>query len=320
MGINPVPLAAAIGEEVRAFARQSDRNVNIVHPITVRPKEADTPYDGVGSYGTVVAFVQQKRDLVAQCLPPELMLEQTGQAPSATHPLAITFGQQNDVRAISNPPSMGLQYLESVIIIPGVYLRPEAALKKFQKIVTVGKRAYLGPFNYMPRLYLDQLLPTIVGWSLAYPKHWGRITSTETSLTASTLLTGSPHYEAQITRGEMLPERADKYPILSEWLPLLNAPIVSRTIFGNLLFTKFYWPWFYAGLWNVKLTLNVTNSEVAALPPGQYAFPTISQVTTVADAMSRDFAFITGLGWRLLLPFPRQILQPEDGGGWMPVL
>ncbi|MBV8906033.1 MAG: hypothetical protein JOZ22_20540 [Acidobacteriia bacterium] len=303
-----------------AFAGLSDLNVNIVNPIIVKPKAADNPYDGAGNYGTVVAFLQQKRDLVAQCLPPELMLEETGQPPEDRHPIAVTFGQQNNVRAFVNPPTMGLQYLESVIIIPRVYLRPEVAKQKFGKVLQAGQRTYLGPFNYMPRLYLDQLLPTIVGWALAYPKHWGRITSTDTSLSASTLLTGSPHYQAQITRGKMLTERVDQYQLLSQWLPLLNAPIVSRTIFGKLLFTKFYWPWYYAGLWDVTLNLSVTNSGVPALPPGQYSFSTVSQVPTATAAMSRDFAFITGLGWRLLLPFPREILQPGDGPGWMPVI
>ena len=313
LGMNPVPAPPCIGFDVTFAASMSDTNMNLVDPISVRPYKADNPMSGAGNYGTVVAFLQRPRELVEKVLPPELTLEPPGAPPSPTHPMAFTFGQQSAVRALSNPTTMGLQYLESVMIVPRVYLKQDTVQRQFAAMAGA-PGTYYGPFNYMPRLYLDQLLPTIVGWALAYAKHWGRIEYTENSLQASTLLTGSPHYRAQFTRGKNLPGVAADCKPLLPWLQMLNAPIVSRTIFGKLLFTKFYWPWHYASVWDVDLKLDVTDSGVPVLPPGQYSFQTVSSVSD-GQELTEDFAFVTALGWRLLLPFPREILKPGDGEG-----
>jgi hypothetical protein len=315
LGLHPVPSPVCIGREIMSAAALSDTEMNVSKPIRVKPYKADNAMDGAGGYGTIVAFLQQPRELIEETLPAELTIHSphndSAHDASPTHPLVLTFGEQCAVRAYSNPVYMGLQYLESVTIIPRVYLRREAAMRQFGQIIEAGAGTYFGPFNYMPRLYLDQLLPTIVGWSLAYRKVWGRIEHTVDSLQASSLLTGSPHYKAQFTRGQYQPKVAVDYPALAPWLKMLNAPIVSRTPLGKFLFTKYFWAWKYASLWDVDLKLEVTNSGVRALPAGRYSFETVSAPHAGEDG--QNFAFIGALGWRLLLPFAREILHAGDG-------
>ena len=77
------------------------------------------------------------------------------------------FGHQRDVRP-NVVPYFGMTYHEFIFAIPFVQWRQERHAP-----------AYRGPFAYMPRLYLDKLWPTVLGYMYGYPKTLARIHQSE---------------------------------------------------------------------------------------------------------------------------------------------
>lgn len=114
----------------------------------------------IGNYVASMVFLSIPQETTRRILPRRL-----GPAPQditapGQHPLLLMYGYQWDVR----PPwqtAPGMDYLEIIAAVPYVrWVNADPADPR--------------RFVHMPRLYLDQLLPTALGWICGYAKRLGR--------------------------------------------------------------------------------------------------------------------------------------------------
>ena len=108
----------------------------------------DYPVHGQGNYAAQVAILPVDAASVAATLPPELAFGPCGGS-EGTHPVILFLGRQTDVRP-NIFPAPGMGYDEAIFAVPNVFA-PDAT------------ESYQGPFAFMPRLWLDDLPPVLLG-------------------------------------------------------------------------------------------------------------------------------------------------------------
>ena len=149
----PTGLSAALRGLVASWPEPSSPTGPVTWP--------DFPVYGQGHYATQVAILSADAAAVAATLPPGLVLGPAG-GTAGSHPVIIFLGRQTDVRP-NILPVLGMGYSEVVFAVPHVFA-PDPA------------QAYQGPFAFMPRLWLDDLPPVLLGLFLyGYAKRLARI-------------------------------------------------------------------------------------------------------------------------------------------------
>ncbi|MCW5978361.1 MAG: hypothetical protein KIT09_09805 [Bryobacteraceae bacterium] len=229
---------------------QSDRTAPIAS-VSPPPQGAPAPprFDPVEAEGTFIGsilLVSMPPGDIAPLLPAGVTLPPEAAQPSYRHPVNLAVGFQRDVHPDGLDLLPGSNYLECVIGVPDLYLsRP--------------RDGFSGPCATLGRLGLNQLLPVILGRVLGMPKVLARIHTTEDSFAIKALL--SP---ARLAQGRFEPFGAIHQPAEApEFADIVRAftqPVVSRSIFGGLTFTKFVWYWDMGELQKVEADVRLEGS------------------------------------------------------------
>jgi hypothetical protein len=169
--------------------------------------------DMEGIYDACVVTWAMKTEIVSQMLPGGLELGPQDWTAPGLHPVLFTFGRQSNVRP-NFVPVPGLFYEELIIAIPYVQWRDD-------------RYAYRGPYVYPPRLYLDHLLPTLLGWIPGYPKRLARIQAEEHTFRVSDLFRDQEVIRSRFSsKGE--PRPMGDFPLFSATAAMLGQPILGR--------------------------------------------------------------------------------------------
>lgn len=171
------------------------------------------PSKAVGTYSSRVVVWPYPREVLQGLLPDRLELApQTITAPDA-HPVVMLFGQQTEVKP-DFFPFAGMNYFEFIFAIPFVQWKDPDAYK------------FRGPFAYMPRLYLDKVMATLLGYMYGYPKLLARIQGGETYRVRDLLL-DRPLIRGEFrSQGDARPVSA--FPNFEALRPIFEIPFVGK--------------------------------------------------------------------------------------------
>ncbi|MEM1348040.1 MAG: hypothetical protein AAGI01_05730, partial [Myxococcota bacterium] len=175
------------------------------------------PLSGRGRYEAAVAVMPFDAVLLSALLPEDLELGAQSITVGGSHPLIFLFGHQRGVRP-NVVPLGGWSYLEFISIIPFVRWRNE-------------RFAYRGPFAYMPRLFLDQTIPTIAGHLYGYTKRLARLSSTATEYRVHSMGLDKPIVRAEL--GPSMPPTPPAHsPNFAPLRPIFDLPLIAQYPFG----------------------------------------------------------------------------------------
>jgi hypothetical protein len=185
----------------------------------------------------------------------------------APYPISIAFGLQHHVGLARFPHLPGANYLEFAVGVSNLQLaRPVDG--------------FTGPCAILARLDLNELLPIILGRLLGLQKVLRLAKTVDNAFglrsfwRRSTIAFGSLHRLDQ-------PKRASDVKGLAPLIATYDQPVVSRSIFGTLAFTRFHWAW-DDGLAQA-VTCDLTIKE--GLGAGRYVYPVTKDVpSTVTGA------------------------------------
>jgi hypothetical protein len=195
-------------------------------------------------------------------LPPGLELAQQSITPAGTHPVLLMMGRQHDVHAewgmLRGP---GVSYNELFFGVPFVNRAPRD-----------GKQ--LGPFMFGPVLYVDRLLPFIMGYFWGFAKE------------DVTIVDDGLHYEVRDSRGPLLTAQfaaqgswgpPSSFPNFQAYPPMFQQSGIGRTLLGFYLCFAFQHNSIeQAQIRSAGTTLQVVRPFVRGMDPGTYRFAGIS--------------------------------------------
>jgi hypothetical protein len=178
--------------------------------------EAAAGASETGNYFASAVIVPVPRETARRLLPRRLEPAPQILTPAGQHPLLLLFGYQWDVRPPWQPKP-GMDYLEAIAAVP--YIRWS----------TTARRA--GPFAHMPRLHLDKLLPTVLGWVCGYAKRLGRFYLKGEEYEVRSYFEG-----AVLIRGRFTPQGAPGpvagFPLFPPVRPIFEQTLVGKTASG----------------------------------------------------------------------------------------
>jgi hypothetical protein len=172
-------------------------------------------------------------------------------------------------------------------------------------------------FLCLPRLLLDQLAPTMLGWLFGYKKRWMRIAAEPQSFKVSSLLFKRPILEATVEYSDP-PELATDMTELTPWMSSLEQPIISRSWWGGLQCTHFHWAWPLTTISPAVVNVKAFQDNVAGLRQGEYRYGQVrhKKHNFRHKTPGTGKAYVMNVPWRLLLPFDPSVLK-ESGPGNM---
>jgi hypothetical protein len=118
-----------------------------------------------GQYRTHFVPWSLHRQSLTRLLPDMLELAPQCLVSGDRHPVLLSFGRQERVFPLVQSDK-GMAYFEFIVAVP--YLQWKSHVQ-----------CYRGPFVYLPRLYLDQWLPMILGWLCGFAKERAYVISGE---------------------------------------------------------------------------------------------------------------------------------------------
>jgi Acetoacetate decarboxylase (ADC) len=237
--------------------------------------------DMKGIYGACVVTWSLKTEIVNQILPRMLELAPQDWTAPGLHPVLFMFGRQSNVRP-NFVPVPGLFYEELIVAIPYIQWRDD-------------RYAYRGPYVYPPRLYLDHLLPTLLGWIPGYPKRLARIRAEEHTFQVSHLFRDQPVIHARFSsKGE--PRPMGDFPLFSATAAMLGQPILGKAfLVGPFVGTFLNFELERALIQPADAELWIDRQFLGGLPVGKIQTPGIDEVPLGA------FRFI--VPWNVGPPF-----------------
>ncbi len=187
-----------------------------------------------------------------------------------SYPVVLGFGTFENARSARHP-FLGLNYNEFLAAIPQVLL-PDP------------KYPYPGPYLYPYRLYLNRLLPTILGRLSGYPKIWERVSLSPAPDPPHTyvfkvgkLLTGQSLLELTFTCSDDF-HRIGHFPKFNEISRLLIPNIVATGLLSVPIRSFFSLDLSNAVGWNVPAaTLKVNDRSLFPVLPGTHTWKGIQQ-------------------------------------------
>ena len=295
------PLAALMGHVVPTLFAQTASNQGSVQPLQFyppglskwdpelgdqRPTQAKHVWTGNYAVTFLVAPVKPCDAESVLCkgmsIDSKLILD-------GNYPVVLGFGTFENARS-SRYPFIGLNYNEFLAAIPGVYLSDP-------------KYSYSGPYLYPYRLYLNRLMPTILGRLSGYPKFWERVTLSVAPDPPRTyvfkvgkLLTGQSLLEMTFTCANDY-HRIRHFPKFNEIRRLLIPNIVASGFFNIPVRSFFSLDVTNAVAWNVPAaTLKVSDPSL---------FPVLQKTHTWKGIQQELYGAV-----RLYLPW--QLTSADD--------
>ncbi len=190
-----------------------------------------------------------------------------------------------------------MRYVEFAVCIPTVRLK-DCRLE-----------SYTGPFFYLPRLHLNRLYPTILGWGIGYKKRWSRMSTTENSYSISTLWNSTPLLHAEF-RPDGEASDSPKDEKFTRWQNLLAQPHANTYLLDTLLFLHFQWAWNLSKFQSVGAKAKVFTNDIPGLPKGDYEWPPLD-MSKWNGPEAPTGAFRAMMPYQLLFPFSRRQLKPK---------
>jgi hypothetical protein len=242
----------------------------------------------VGIYFSSVVILTIETEIARGLLADGLELGPQNLTPSGTHPLLCMFGYQRDVRPPF--PFPGMDYLEFIAALPWVHWR--------QASNSCGR-----PFVFMPRLYLNRFLPTILGWICGYAKQLARLHMKETFYHVRNLFTPDPLAEGRFMRkGEPGPPSAFKFfPPIQE---VFEQRFIGKSLLGTFVCTDFRFDFKEARMQAIDADLDIKEECVQGLPALLYSVKGIDQHPLGA--------FQLHVRWHLTPPFDCSLLEAGE--------
>lgn len=244
------------------------------------------PAQGEGIYSTNAVLWPFPNEVIAPLLPRKLELAPQTLTGHDTHPVIMFFGSQANVRP-DFIPFGGMSYNEFIIAIPFVQWRD------------AGEYPYRGPFAYMPRLFLDKVFATLLGYMYGYPKLLARIQGGNAYRVHDMLL------DRPLIRGDFTPHGDQKpvseFPHFAALRPIFEIPFV-----GKLDVTPYICS---------KMTFNLDDALIRSCESSvelQYEFlPGILPDTRVSQGLTHEplGSFQLDVPWNLTLPFDCDCLE-----------
>jgi hypothetical protein len=232
-----------------------------------------------GSYNATMATLFVPSVAAANAIPNGLELRNVTGAPDGTHPVIVTFGAQSNVTA-GTPLAVPLNYLESVIGIPGVGVAGDAQ-----------NRSAI----FMPRLDVDNPVAAALGWATGYAKTLSSISAGAGFFAVRTLLAKAQvlALATQLSSGAGQPT---DFPLFRFTADMLAQPIISVDAAGNRIFTQFNWNLGTAVLFGATAHLQVFAASLPVLAAGNYDWQSYQNQTVGAGQITSN--------WDLTGPYP----------------
>ena len=209
----PAGLPARVSATLRAMAASWPEPGSPTGPVSW----PDYPVHGQGNYAAQVAILPVDAASVAATLPPELALGPCGGS-EGTHPVILFLGRQTDVRP-NIFPAPGMGYDEAIFAVPNVFA-PDAT------------ESYQGPFAFMPRLWLDDLPPVLIGLLFyGYAKRLASIGTGASGYQVHSLEDGALLASAQLAASGAAGPPAS-FPAWRDIDALLHQPLIAEPVPG----------------------------------------------------------------------------------------
>lgn len=284
-GINAGCVEAAVMSGMRAAAGLAEESLEIVGEsdgvrgavrnevrppdlISLPAQNQSWPWSamyGMAQTSGASALFALPRDLVQSMLEPGLVLAAQDLTPPNEHPVLLLFGWQSDVRP-NRVPFGGGRYMEFIVSVPFV----QHAHPRLHERCP-------GPFIYMPRLFLDQLFPTLLGiWGYGYNKSLATIQADQSDYTVYRRNTQTALISASYKATGPTGSETD-FPHFTLTRRPYALPLVSRTRFGNWHYSFYDFALGQALIQPIEMTIKVYSREVGGLPPGTYTVPSIQK-------------------------------------------
>lgn len=254
-----------VGESdgVHGAAPAQERPIDLV---SLRAQNQSWPWSamyGMAQTRGANAVMALPRATVQAMLEPGLELAAQDMTAPDQHPVLLLFGWQGGVRP-NRVPFGGGNYLEFIVSVP------------FVQHANARLRADCpGPFIYMPRLFLDQLLPTLLGiWGYGYNKELATIRADHRDYTVfrrnTQIAMISASYHATGDTGSEV-----DFPHFRITRQPYALPLISRTRFGQWHYSFYDFALGQALIQPIEMTIKVYTNEVGRLPAGTYQVPSI---------------------------------------------
>ncbi|MCC2656365.1 MAG: hypothetical protein K0Q76_1473 [Panacagrimonas sp.] len=284
-GINAGCVEAAVMSGMRAAAGLAEEQVQIVGEsdgvkgaarnelrppdlISLPAQNQSWPWSamyGMAQTSGASALIALPREIVQSMLEPGLTLAPQDLTPATQHPVLLLFGWQSDVRP-NRVPFGGGRYMEFIVSVPFVQHRDARLHDRCP-----------GPFIYMPRLFLDQLFPTLLGiWGYGYNKSLATIRADQRDYTVFRRNTQSALISASYQAVGATGSETD-FPHFSVARKPYGLPLISRTLFGSWHYSFYDFALGQALIQPIEMTIKVYSREVGGLPPGTYTVPSIQK-------------------------------------------
>ncbi len=220
-GLNAGCVEAAAMGGLQAARAISGRHVPIVgeSDLPASPlaaQNANLPWSLAYARGNIRAAVVTLAlpvQAVARLLPSGLSLMAQQTTTPGTHPVGLIFADQSKVR-----PSFvalgGMSYRECAIAIPFV--------------AVAGDKAPPGPFLFLPALYLDRLVPTLLGRVMyGYRKNLARVSGEPAEQQVLDRASGALALRARLSASARPPGHYYDFPHLAGVHGMMSQPVVA---------------------------------------------------------------------------------------------
>ena len=247
-----------------------------------------TVVDALGLFLASVVVLPVANQEAQRLLPHALELAPQPILEDGRHPVLLLFGHQRDVR-LNIFPQERMDYLEFLIAVPHVQWKKTS-------------NPYRGPFVYMPRLYLNETWPTILGWFCGYAKKRGRVKAGVDHYHVHSLLGDQPLIEAHFIPRDGN-RRSSDFPHFQRLREMFKQPVIGQALLGLLVCTFFDFEFEKGHMQDLEARVQIHRPFVPGLPVETYAVQGIEK-----DPLGA-FRFI--LPWTLTAPFLPSELRAE---------
>jgi hypothetical protein len=199
-----------------------------------------------GTQSSTFVIIPLPSEEAERLLPGELRLSWQDVTDAGTHPLLCAFGSQRNVHTdpllkggnlalvlpylntLNNQPPLeplAIDYLEVITALPYVeWVQPRDMAP--------------GPFVFAPKLYLDNLLPTVGGWLVGYAKEMCGMGGDRENFHVNRLVD-----DALLFAGSCQPQgdwrSPAAFPNFERIRPMLEQPVLGQTVDGHHVRTGF---------------------------------------------------------------------------------
>jgi len=234
-----------------------------------------------GTYTAQCGILALPVDDVRKMLMPGAELAPQTITPPGQHPIMVMLGEETNVRFPWLPFIPAVSYGEVTVPVPWVFCVDSPGVE----------------MAHTARLWLNNLLATIGGRVLGFPKIWARIATGASDYQVRSLLAGTQIVSAQWRlQGEAKPPAA--FPKFAPLVPIFEQHFLQRLfcmmpIIGMVMM----WDVSAATMQPEALTLEVFEGAERGIPPGVYRIPSIEESVLGAFRLTVNWQ----LGWPSLM-------------------